>query len=543
MRWMRYRINIGWLAAVFGLCLACGMLSGQEADDEGLGESERDERDDRGPRRVLPAKSLSALFHPHDELVSIGNDNVRIGSDESTRNAVVIAGTIYVDGEIEGDLVVIGGTAMIDGQVGGNVIIVGGTATFGPRSEVNGDSILVGGPFEVDPEALFRGQQTEVQLPWLLPAFTSLQVLLGSTLLLARPLAPNLSVTWWLVAGLFFVNLMVLVLLPRVAVRSVEALSRSPVTAFLVGICIMLLFGPLLLLLVVSGFGILLLPFLLCLALATILLGKVAVYTSAGTKIVGPVGPGREVPLLAFVVGSIGFLIAYFIPVIGFMTVGLVIPLGVGSVILAGCNAFRGEVPPRSETRRATVTMKGTTDDGKESSQPEDELPNESGMTALDPSSPDSEYERVGFWPRIAATFLDVLLVGLVFGIVVGDMGPGTTRLLFFVWFAYHVSMLALAGATVGSYLLGLRCVTLDGDGLTWGTAAIRALGSVISFAALLIGFFWASWTQARQSWHDMIAGTTVVRVSRVAWFRGKGRMPRSSTSSTFSASDTKTAS
>jgi hypothetical protein len=29
---------------------------------------------------------------------------------------------------------------------------------------------------------------------------------------------------------------------------------------------------------------------------------------------------------------------------------------------------------------------------------------------------------------------------------------------------------------------------------------------------ALFVGFFWAGWTKDRQSWHDRIAGTTVVK-------------------------------
>ena len=547
MKRMEHRFNIGWLGTVFSLFLTCGLLLGQEADGEadgeGDGEGDQTEQTSRQERRILPANSLSAMFNPRDELVSIGGDNIRIGSDESTRNAVVIAGTIHVEGEITGDLVVVGGSADIDGYVGGNVFIVGGSANFGPRSEVRGDTVLLGGPFKVDPEALFRGQQTEVLLPWLLPAFTSLQTLLGSTLLLARPLAPGLSVTWWLVGGLFLVNLMVLLLLPRVAVCSVEALTRSPVTAFLVGLCIMLLFGPLLVLLVVSGFGILLLPFLLCLALATILLGKVAVYTSAGAKIVGSVGNRREVPLFAFFVGSVGFLIAYFIPVIGFMTVGLVIPLGIGAVILAGCNAFRGEVPPRSDAPKATVAMTDSNDDVRDSTKHSDAAFSESEMASLELGASDSEFERVGFWPRIVATLLDVLLVGLVFGLVVGDSGPGTTRLLFFSWFVYHLVMLVLGGATFGAYFMGLRCVTLDGGSLTWGTAAIRAFGSVLSFVALLIGFFWASWSQARQSWHDMIAGTTIVRVPRAGWLRRRARKEADPASPSFSSGDTRTVS
>jgi uncharacterized RDD family membrane protein YckC len=29
----------------------------------------------------------------------------------------------------------------------------------------------------------------------------------------------------------------------------------------------------------------------------------------------------------------------------------------------------------------------------------------------------------------------------------------------------------------------------------------------------LCLGFFWAGWSRDRQAWHDIIAGTTIVRM------------------------------
>ncbi len=496
--------------------------------------------------RVVPANSWGGMFGSSDELFSIGGQDIRVRSDESTRNAVIIAGSIQVEGEIEGDLIVIAGTAEIDGRVGGDVVVVGGAATFGPRSEVRGDTVLIGGPFKTEQGAQLRGQRREWRLSWLLPAFGKLKTWLGSTLLLARPFAPNLSWTWWLVGGLFVVNFMILLLLPRVASRSVQALSHSPVTSFLIGLCVLLLFGPLMVLLVASGFGILLVPFLLCLALATLLVGKVAVYTAAGGRVVSQMGVRRELPIPAFILGSAGFLVAYLIPVIGFMAVGLVIPLGVGAVILAGCYAFKGEVgsdlnddPPGV---RVSETIRHSSSFGASVSDVEPSLGSDAASESPDMDA-DDVYRRVGFWPRLGATLLDIVLVGLLFGLIVRDGGPGTTRLLFFVWFVYHVVMLALRGATFGGIVLGLRCVTLEGQSLSWGTAAIRSFGSVFSFAALLIGFFWASWSRERQSWHDIVAGTTIIKASSPAWLKRRASSPSVTPTPDFSSDDTKTVS
>ena len=540
--------HFGRLLCLFS-CIAahvCG-VSGQETL---IIESEREERDSsrqRGVSRFVQANSFGAIFNPNDELFSIGGGDVRIESDESTRQAVIITGSILVEGEIERDLVVVAGSAHIEGRVGGSVIVVGGSATFGPRAEVDGDTVLIGGPFEISPDALLSGQKTEFQLGWLLPAVQSVGSLLGSTLLLARPFAPQMSLTWWLAGGLFIVNFLILLLLPRPTKRCVEALTRGPVTAFLIGMAVLLLFGPLLVLLVASGFGILLIPFLLCIGLAAVLLGKVSVYSAAGGQIVGQIGFRREIPILAFVIGSLGFLITYMIPVIGFMAVGLVIPLGVGAVIVAGCNAFRGEVTPRggSDGLTGRTGESGSTGLGASGViSGADPATTASTTSQVDELGTENHTDRVGFWPRMAATMLDSVLVGLLFSIFVGASGPGATRLLMFVWITYHVVMWTLKGATVGGIFLGLRCVTLNGEPLTWGTATIRSLGSIFSSVALLIGFFWASWSRERQSWHDMFAGTTIVRVSKVGWPKRAARNPIDPVPSTpFSESETKTAS
>jgi uncharacterized RDD family membrane protein YckC len=542
--WNHFGRLLGLAYCIAGI--VCG-VSGQATLDLEPESEPKDSPRREAASRFVQANSFGAIFNPHDELFSIGGGDVRIGANESTRQAVIITGSILVEGEIERDLVVVAGSAHIDGRVGGSVIIVGGSATFGPTAEVDGDTVLIGGPFEISPDALLSGQKTEFQLGWLLPAVQSVGTLLGSTLLLARPFAPQMTLTWWLAGGLFIVNFLILLLLPRPTRRCVEALTRGPVTAFLIGMAVLLLFGPLLVLLVASGFGILLIPFLLCLGLATVLLGKVSVYSAAGGQIVGQIGFRKEIPILAFVIGSFGFLITYMIPVIGFMAVGLVIPLGVGAVILAGCNAFRGEVLPRGGADGSTGRTEEPGSSGMGSS---------SGISGADPVTgfsttsqvtdlgSENHSDRVGFWPRIAATMIDSILVGLLFSIFVGDSGPGATRLLMFVWIAYHIVMWTLKSSTVGGIFLGLRCVTVDGGALTWGTATIRSLGSIFSFVALLIGFFWASWSRERQSWHDMIAGTTIVRVSKVGWPKQSAQDPIDPAPSTsFSETETKTAS
>ncbi len=57
--------------------------------------------------------------------------------------------------------------------------------------------------------------------------------------------------------------------------------------------------------------------------------------------------------------------------------------------------------------------------------------------------------------------------------------------------------------------------VRTDGDQLRFVDALVRGLASVFSFAALGIGCLWMLYDTERQTWHDKIAGTYVVKVPR----------------------------
>jgi uncharacterized RDD family membrane protein YckC len=74
----------------------------------------------------------------------------------------------------------------------------------------------------------------------------------------------------------------------------------------------------------------------------------------------------------------------------------------------------------------------------------------------------------------------------------------------------YFLCCWAIFGRSLGMALLGLRVVTRESPqlgGLPWGTAAARALGYLICWLTLGIGFF--------AGLHDTIAQTDAVTISR----------------------------
>lgn len=120
---------------------------------------------------------------------------------------------------------------------------------------------------------------------------------------------------------------------------------------------------------------------------------------------------------------------------------------------------------------------------------------------------------RVGFWPRLGAALLDFILVLFVAGII-GLMNRGP-QLFVPLFIAYHVALWTWRGTTLGGIVFSLRLIRSDGQAPDFTVALVRSLASCLSFVVAGLGFFWASWNPDRQSWHDMIAGTVIVKTPR----------------------------
>ena len=67
-------------------------------------------------------------------------------------------------------------------------------------------------------------------------------------------------------------------------------------------------------------------------------------------------------------------------------------------------------------------------------------------------------------------------------------------------------------GSTIGLGLVGARIVRENGDVSGFYHTAVRGMAAVLSMIPLGLGFWWAFWDPGRQTWHDKIADTFVVR-------------------------------
>ncbi len=445
------------------------------------------------------ATNQPAILHPatakrtSKEILKVG-ESVTLKSDESASAVVVILGNSAIDGTVEGDVVVVSGGATVNGTVNGNLVVVLGSAKLGPKAHVARDTVVVGGTLTADPAAKIDGQTRNVALDKVFPNLTWLKDWLTKGLLFGRPFPPQVEWVRWVAAAFLLIYVVLTMLFPRPIQSCVSVIETTPVRAFFTGILVLVLSGPLFFLMIVSVVGLLVVPILAGVLVGSLFLGKAAVCQHAGRQLGRQLSAGRfQKPLPALLVGALGFALLYMIPLLGFVAWGLASVLAIGAVFAATFAKYTRE-GKRSEPAAALII-------------PPALLPGVSPVML--PITDLSSLPRAGFWRRVGASVLDLIII------VVLLAGTHTKVLFLPAWLAYHVGMWNWKGTTIGGMVFGLKVVRLSGQPLNFVVALVRSLFSILSALVMGLGFFWVGWTKDKQSWHDLIAGTTIVRMPK----------------------------
>lgn len=513
------------------------------------------------PTDPTPPLERSAVTQPAPmrqnlrQLVAIGGDAV-VAANQVADDVVVIHGTATIEGEVDGDVVVVLGTAIIKGRVRGEVVVVMGDAdingtvsrdltlvltgaALGSEAHVGGKMTAVGEPPLVDPGATFKREPEIISLGPLTGYIALAKEYLFQGVFLLRPFPPRLG--WvWVIAGLCLLfHLAVAVVFPRSLLGCMQTLREQPARSFLIGLLACVLVAPVSLLL---SFTMVATPLIWLAFFALCVFGRVAAYGSAGAAVGRASGmPALEHPFLAVLVGSIFFYVSYMVPLIGFAVYWLVLPWGVGAALIRLFEALRRERRPSLGSPTVPrgpfggLAAAGGLSTGAPgpathafSNQPPlppvDVTPPPVSNVSLPPEPPPSAAPafvplavtdlgaapRIGFWPRFGALVIDLIVVGFLNMVTIGEV-----KSFWLLLGAYHLGMWGWRATTLGGAVLGLRIVRVDGRPLDWQTAAVRVLGSLVSLLPLGLGFIWVAWDDQYQSWHDRIAGTTIVRADR----------------------------
>lgn len=123
------------------------------------------------------------------------------------------------------------------------------------------------------------------------------------------------------------------------------------------------------------------------------------------------------------------------------------------------------------------------------------------------------DYELADIGTRLVGLIIDNIILGIVTGILFGaGRGPGAV-VGFLAMVAYHWFFLTRQnGQTPGAMITKIRVVKTNGTSITDTDAILRATVSYISGIFICIGFLWAFIDKDRQTWHDKIANTYVIK-------------------------------
>lgn len=444
--------------------------------------------------------------------------NYTLGAGESADEVVVFFGNADISGHVRSDVVVILGDGRLSStaSIDGDFVVIGGTAAAASGATVGGDAVVFGGGLEAPPDFKPRGESVVFGSPSLGGRLNAFVPWITRGLLWGRPIVPELAWVWGVVGVFFLVYLVINTVFDRSVLVCAEALAHRPLTAFAVGLLVLLLMGPVCGVLAVSIVGLVVVPFVLCALVVAALVGKVAAARWVGASVVrrDPVtDESRMHALVAFVLGSAVITAAYMVPLLGFIVWALSGALGVGAAALAFVAAYRRENPSPPG-----IALPGP----PVFSQPVDVAPI-AGASAVaggpspgagpQPSTSDlTSFPRASFRDRLAAFVLDIFLVVLAYQMLDVFRRDNT---VFLVLLVYHIAFWAWKGATIGGIICQLRVVRVDGAPLRLADALVRGLSSLFSLAVLGIGCLWILRDPDRQAWHDKVAGTYVVKVPR----------------------------
>ena len=439
--------------------------------------------------------------------VLFGSDFL-LRSNETSRGLVIIGGNAEIQGQVNGELVVIGGRATISGTVDRDMVVVLGSAEVRSNATLNGEAVLIGGPFSISSEANLAREKVEVALGNVMPRVEWFKRWIFECLILGRLLSYELAWPWTVAAGFLVVYFFALVLFPGAVKSTVKTIETRPVASICSGLLALIVAAPITFLLVLTVVGIFVIPFLKLAYMLAAVFGKVALICYLGRNILRSFRLGPENAFFSFAGGAILLTLIYTVPVVGLLAYAVGSVFGLGAAIVALFASFKREessVPTNFPAANPSSFTPPSTTEGPQTAVPP-QIPNFHSVTALQPGDT-VLLPRAGFWRRVAAALLDLVLIGVIF-FFLGRWFPLIAVL-------YFTAMWRWKGTTIGGILLRLKVVRTDGRPLNLAVALVRALSTCFSIVVLLLGFIWIAWDREKQAWHDKIAGTIVVRMPR----------------------------
>lgn len=457
------------------------------------------------------AEAVVSIFGSSTSAGQVGDAVVSVFGSSTSSGEVgdavvsVFGHTRVTGGTVGGDAVAILGNNYVNGHVQGDVVAILGDVDLGPAAIVDGDITCIGGVVTRDAHAVVNGKVGNLAIGSRATGLAGLQAWLTQCLLYARPLAfaPNLLWAWWLALGALGFYAVVALAAPSAVEQCVRTLEDRPGKSLLAGVLTWLLTPVafvLIALTVLIVIGLALLPLFALGVFIVSLFGRVVMLAWLGHQLKKLFQRSSlDRPVIAVLLGGVVVLGLYTVPVIGFILYQLIGLVGFGVVVYTILLAYQ-------QNKKTPALGLPLVDDAA------------AGAVPLVASLPliisAATLPRAGFWRRLLATLLDAVVVSLTLGLL-HRVWPNFGGVFPFWLAIYCISLWATKGATIGGIICGLKVVRLDDRPVSWSVAAVRGLSAFLSLAIAGLGFIWVAFDDDKQSWHDKIAGTTIVKVPK----------------------------
>ncbi|MBP8273102.1 MAG: RDD family protein [Acidobacteria bacterium] len=524
----------GWQRRMRTALIAIGLLvlgATGHAQAGRTGQTDRTEQTERTERYVYYGNTAVRVFQ-----------NYALAAGDGAREVIVAGGEATIDGEVSGDVHVfvgnvrVGPTAVIHGVL----FVAGGDITIAEGASVRRGLAIIGGviraPVGFRPggsQMVFGAERLRDSLRAIVPWFTH-------GLLWGRLVVPSIGWVWTVVFTMLALTLAINLVLHAPVRACAQALAARPFSAFMTGLLVLLLAGPLSALMAVSVVGIALVPFFLCALIVGWVVGKVGVARWIGDSVLPSESDSRLVGIRAVVIGFALITLLYMVPILGLVTWAMIGVFGIGAATQAFKGALRRERPAKVKSvlappayepppahepppayepaaayaAPAAYAVPPVYDPPPPPPPPPAAMP--TSATAFEASTAYSDlrgFPRATFVDRLSAAALDVALLVMVFSVFLRFGYRDDARVLFA--FLYFVVFWAWKGTSLGGIICNLRLTRVDGAPLRFSDALVRGLTGIFSIGALGLGFLWILRDPERQAWHDRVAGTFVVKVPR----------------------------
>jgi len=485
-----------------------------EASQPATDDEQDDAADDTHGRQLVSIghDALLPAGEQAEEVVSVFGSSTSHG--QVSADVVSVLGDTTVTGQVGGDAVAVLGDNLVDGEVNGDVVTVLGRVTLGPHAHVHGQLVDVLGTVTRDPAAVVDGGVQSV-LPGMLPSVPGTQAWFRHGLFFGRPLfiEPAVGLIWGIAAVLLVLYVIIALLFHDAVEHCVGVLRRYPGRSLLTAVLACIITPLLLFLLLCTVIGIPAIPVVGLGLLCATLFGKSVVLSWLGQRGLALARPQGAEPAAAnaihsaaaVLIGGILVTLVYLVPVLGMLVFLVLSMLGYGAVLYSLLERMRASHAPAIAATAPAATS--AADAGSSPAATGTQAPETT------PATPLHALPRAGFWIRIGALLIDLVLVSVVLSLLGGWHEDG--RLHVVALAVYGGLMWKLKGTTVGGIVCDLHVIREDGREFDWSTAIVRALGCLLSMAALGLGFIWIAVDPGRQAWHDKLAGTIVVRKPR----------------------------